>query len=302
MISRLNIYLETVRASLKLDPAAKQIVLRELRAHFEDKWAELKRQGIPDELAADKAMRSLGSPRLVAQQLLEVYGHGTWRQAVVAAMPHLIVAWLLAIRAWQEINWISGTLLVLTILGLVTVVIYGWWQGKPTWVFPWLGYYMIPVIAAGVLIVSLPDRLNWIVGFVYIPLAICALYYIVRQTLQEDWLLATLMLLPMPVVLTWILMLGSTIYADSDLFVWQFSMKAPAMALSFLALAVMSATFIRVRQRRVKIAALLTPEIGIFILLALTSENSFGFVGWLLLTSGSLAFLLTPRLLEHRLK
>jgi len=302
LVGRINGYLETVKSSLKLDPAAKQIVLRELRAHFEDKWAEFKKMGVSDEVAVERVMRSLGSPKVVAQQLLDVYGQGTWRQALIAAMPHLIVAWLLAIRAWQGINWISGTLLVATILGVITVVIYGWWQGKPTWVFPWLGYYMLPVIAAGVLIVTLPDRLNWIVGLAYIPLALCALYYIVRQTLREDWLLATLMLLPMPIVLTWVLMLGLTIDADSNFFIWRFSMTAPYMALSFLALAVMSATFIRVKQRRVKIAALVTPEVGIFILLALTSENSFGFLGWLLLTIGSLAFLLTPRLLEYRLK
>ncbi|MEW6142867.1 MAG: permease prefix domain 1-containing protein [Chloroflexota bacterium] len=302
MVGRLNSYLDMVRASLRLDPAAKRIVLRELRAHFEDKWTELKKQGIPDEIAIDRVMRSLGSPKVVAQQLLEVYGQGTWRQALVAAMPHLIVAWLLAIRAWEGINLVSGTLLGLTILGVITVVIYGWWRGKPTWVFPWLGYYMLPVIAAGVLIVSLPDRLNWIVGLVYIPLAACTLYYIVRQTLREDWLLATLMLLPMPIVLTWVLMLGLTIDADSDFFIRRFSMTAPSMALSFLALAVTSATFIRMRQRRIKIAALVTPQIGIFILLALTSKSSFDFLGWLLLTVSSLAFLLAPRLLEHRLK
>ena len=303
MTGRFNNYLETVKTSLRLDPAAKRIVLRELRAHFEDKWSDLKTQGIPDEIADDKVMKSLGSPKVVAQQLLDVYGQGTWRQALVAAMPHLVVAWLLAIRAWQGgINWISGALLVITILGVVAVVMYGWWQGKPTWVFPWLGYYMLPVIAAGILVVSLPDRLNWIIGIVYIPLAVSALYYIVRQTLREDWLLTTLMLLPMPIVLAWVMVLGLTVDPDSDVIIWRFSMTAPLMALSFLALAVMSATFIRVKQRRIKIAALVTPEVGIFILLALTSDASFGITDWLLLIVGSLAFLLTPRLLEHRLK
>ncbi|MCX8126651.1 MAG: permease prefix domain 1-containing protein, partial [Dehalococcoidia bacterium] len=293
--------LETVRASLKLDPAAKQIVLRELRAHFEDKWAEMKKLGFPDEVAVEKAIRSLGSPKVVAQQLLEVYGQGTWRQAIVAAMPHLIVAWLLAIRVWQGVSWVSSALIGLTVVGMVMVVICGWWHGKPTWVFPWLGYYMLPVIAAGILIVFLPDRLNWIVGLVYIPLAVCALYYIIRQTLREDWLLATLMLLPMPVVFTWVLMLGLSIDADADFVIRRFSVTAPSMALSFIALAVMSATFIRGRQRRVKIAALVVPQGGIFLLLALTSENSFGLLGWLLLAGGSLVFLLMPRLLEHRI-
>jgi hypothetical protein len=98
------------------------------------------------------------------------------------------------------------------------------------------------------------------------------------------------------------MVLGLTVDPDSDVIIWRFSMTAPLMALSFLALAVMSATFIRVKQRRIKIAALVTPEVGIFILLALTSDASFGITDWLLLIVGSLAFLLTPRLLEHRLK
>jgi hypothetical protein len=298
--SRANAYLESVRSCLKLDPAAKRIVLKELRAHVEDKFDELRRQGVPEEVAGERAVRSLGSPRVVAQQLIDLYSQGTWKQAIFAALPHGIVAWLLAVRAWQGDSWYSFILIGAAILFAIGTVLYGWWLGKPTWLFPWLGYYMLPVIAAGILVVSLPTGWGWIAGVVYIPLAVAALFYIIRQTLREDWLLASFMLLPVPIVVFWVLAIGLT--TTPEWIPWRLSEASTAIGLSFVTLAVISATFVRVRQRRVKIAALIAPELGLLVFLGLTSGASMGFIGWMLLAVGSFALLVSPAWFEGHIK
>jgi len=269
-------------------------VLRELRTHLEDKSQELVEAGFSKEEATEVAACSLGPPHVIARQIYEVYSQGSWRQALFAALPHFMIALLFTLHWWQNAIWISAILLV-----AIIVAIYGWQHGKPAWLFPWLGYCLIPVIAAGILLIYLPSKWTGFAALAYAPLALFFLFTLTTQAVKRDWLFASLMLLPIPVVIGWILALkvetGLPRYE-------QLYDAAPWIALSFAVLAVTVATFIRVRQRWIKTGALLTPEILILFIAALVSQNPTNIGGWLVLIALSLLLIISPILLERNMK
>ena len=75
----LSDYLNTIRHNLRLDNIAEGEVLRELRAHIEDKLEELKEKGLSEEEAAKVCLKVMGSAKLVARQLYEARGPGSKR-------------------------------------------------------------------------------------------------------------------------------------------------------------------------------------------------------------------------------
>lgn len=287
-------YTDSLKNYLRLDATIKANVLRELNAHLEDKSHELIESGLSKKEATATATKLLGSPQIVAKQMYEVYSQGSWRQAIFAALPHLLVAALFAMRCWQNTFWLIG--MVVAIAGSV---IYGWCHGKPAWLFPWLGYCLIPVIAVGILLIYLPGSWTWFAATAYIPLALLVIFSITRQTIKKDWVFASLMLLPIPIVLGWMLALEL-----EDNLIWHEQLRefAPLIALSFAVLALTVATFMRIRQRWAKIGALLTLEILLLVIIGLGGKSTIGFGGWLILVLLALLLLLGPALLERQMR
>ena len=287
-------YTDGLKDYLRLDTTIEANVVRELNAHLEDKRHELIKSGLSQKEATATATKLLGSPRIVAKQMYEVYSQGSWRQALFAALPHLLVAALFALHFWQNTLWLLG------ILGAVAgSVIYGWCHGKPAWLFPWLGYCLTPVIAVGILLIYLPGRWTWFAATAYVPLALVVIFSVTRQTIKKDWLFASLMLLPIPIMLGWMLALE---FEDKLLWHEQLHELAPLIALSFAVLALTSITFIRVRQRWAKVGALLILEIVALTMIALGDKNATDFGGWLLLVMLALILLLGPALLERKIR
>lgn len=288
----LDNYLGELRIHLKVEASTRKEVLRELRAHLEDKSEALRQSGVSEEEASRLAMQLFGPARLIAQQICEMHNQGNWRQAFFAALPHLLVALLFSLHYWQSAIWISIILVMVSI-----VAIYGWCHGRPAWLFPWLGYYLLPVMVAGSLLIYLPGNWTWLVAIIYVPLALFILVSLARQILARDWLYVSLMLLPIPIVLGWVLALGGNIeFVENG---EQLQVIAPWVAVSFLALAVTVVTFIRVRRRWVKVGALLVPMVLILLLVSVVGWSNIGLWGWLILTLASLLFLFSPVLLEH---
>ena len=293
MPAKLN-YTDNLKDYLRINPMIESDVVRELRAHIEDKSHEFVESGLPEEVAKAKAEQFLGPPRLVAQQIYEVYSQGSWRQAIFAALPHFLVAALFALRCWQNTIWLLG------ILGAVICsAIYGWCHNKPAWLFPWLGYCLIPVIAVGVLLIYLPGGWAWFAAAAYIPLALFVMFSVTKQTIRLDWLFASLMLLPIPIVLGWILALG---VGSKLLWHEQLYEAAPLISLSFAVLAITAATFMRIRQRWAKVGVLFIIEILVLVIVALGDRNAIGFGGWLLLALLASFLLLIPALLERKIR
>ena len=295
MSTALSHYLETIRDRLRIDRSEEREVLNELETHIEDRLEELEKAGLSEEEAAETCLGLLGSAKLIARQIYEIHSQGSWRQALLASMPHLLFGALFALNWWQHIGW----LLFLLILVLSTTI-YGWVHGKPAWVFPWLGYSLLPVVAVGILLPYLPNGWSWVAIPIYIPLALWWLY-IVIQTIKRDWLFSSVMLLPIPIIAGWILAAGSdgrfTEYSLQRIYNF-----APSIGLSFLALALAIAAFVRLRQRWLRIAVLIISGLLTLIMVAYYTQERLNLTAFLILVLAMVGLFLIPALLERRLR
>ncbi len=250
MITELSHYLENIRYNSKLGLSDEREVVSELETHIEDSLQELTESGISEEEAIKTCLRQMGSAKSVAHQIYETYSQGSWKQVFLASMPHLLFALLFVLNWWQYIGWI------LVVLSLVVgTAIYGWWHGKPTWVFSWLGYSLLPVLAVGLLLIYLPKGWSLLALPIYFPLALWWLGFIIVKSTRRDWLFSSLMLLPIPIIIGWFLAVspGARFTEYSLQRVYFF---APWIGLSFFTLALTIAAFIRVRQRWLRIGLL----------------------------------------------
>ena len=296
MITVLGHYLEIVRDNLKLDPQEKQEVLHELESHIEDRYQEFKEAGLSEEEAAHNCLGLLGSAKLVARNLYEAHSQGTWKQTLLASMPHLLFGLLFALRWWRDVGWLLVTLVL-----AVSIVLYFRWRTRPTWLFPWLGYSLVPLVAAGLLLLYLPRVWSWLAIVLYIPLVLWLVGSIVIQTIKRDWLYSTLMLLPVPVILSWVLATGSgENFPESTL--ERLNYFAPWIATSFLFLGAAVAVFIRTRQRMLKVTTLLILGFLTLVSVAYYARGMLNLPSFLLLTILMLSLFLIPSWVERKIK
>jgi len=292
----LSHYLENIKGNLRLDFPEEREVINELKTHIEDRLQELEESGLSEEEAAETCLGLLGSAKMVARQIYEAHSQGSWRQALLASMPHLLFGLLFVLNWWHHIGWLSITLIL--ILGAIA---YGWWHGKPAWVFSWLGYTLLPVAMVGLLLPLLPQGWSWVAIFLYIPLALWWLYYIVDQTVRRDWLFSSLMLLPVPIIAGWFLAVepqsGPTEYSLQR--VHEF---APCIGLSFLALALTIVTFTRLRQRWLRIGLLFIAGLLTLTMIAYYADGRLGLLAFLVLGLAMGGLFLIPALLERRIR
>ncbi len=296
MTTALSHYLNSIRDNLRLDPFSEREVIHELETHIEEELQELKEAGLSEEEATKSCEGLLGSAKLVARQIYEAHSQGTWRQALLASMPHLFFALLFALNWWQYIGW-----LVVMLVLVLSVAVYGWCRGKPTWLFPWLGYSLLPVVISGLLLLYLPKGWSWLAVLLYIPLALWLLYSITVQTIKRDWLYSSLMLLPVPTIIGWFLAVqpGGNFPAYT---VQRIQGFAPWIGLSFLAFAVAAALFIRLRQRWLKVAVLFISGLLTLILVVGYAHGRLGLPTLLILIVVMLGLFLTPALLEGKIR
>jgi hypothetical protein len=260
-------------------------VAQELYTHLEEKTQELEEKGLSREEASKIAVQSLGSPELIAEQMYETHAQGSWKEALISASPHFLVALLFTSYYWQNIFYPS-IILALT----VGIAIYGWRRGKPIWLFPWLGYYLLPVVVSGILLLSLPEGWGWMAALIYIPAALFVFVHIMRQTARRDWLYASLMLAPMLVTFAWFSSLGrGNELLASD---WAARLQANALwiVVSFVGLAAATVAFIRLRQRRHKIISVLIPPLVVLFAVIAASRGNICTWSWLLLLFSLSAF------------
>ncbi len=296
MTAVLSHYLDDVRSNLRLDFTAEKEVIHELQAHIEDELQELRQTGLSEEEAASTCIKLLGSAKLVARQIYEAHSQGSWKQALLASMPHLLFATLFALNWWRGLGWL------LIALGFILVMtVYGWWRGKPAWLFPWVGYSLVPVAVAGLLLLYLPIVWSWMAILLYIPLALWLVYSITVHTIKRDWLYSTLMLLPVPIIVGWFLAVEQD-GGFPGLSPERIRNFAPWIGLSFLALALSAATFIRLRQRWLKVGVLLVSGLLILIMVACYTEGRLSLTMLSILMVVMLGLFLTPALLERRIR
>lgn len=269
MTNKLANYLENLKNCLRIDSAAKDETIREISTHLEDSSQELKEGGLNEEEALRIATLKFGSVQSIAQEICEVHNQGSWWEAFFAALPHFLVATLFVSYYWQ-----NTTCLLLVLIATTCVVIYGWRRNQPVWLFPWLGYYLLPVIVTGILLIYLPQGWTWLAALVYIPLALFIVAYIVRQTTNRDWLYTLLMLVPILVIFIWLTSssTGGQLLPSSA----QLQENTLLLAGSFIILALATIAFIRAKQRWHKAVALLISASLILFSLALANRANIG--------------------------
>ena len=296
MPTALTHYIDSVKYNLRLDSYKEQEFINELETHIEDELQELKATGLSEEEAANSCVRLLGSARLVAHRIYEAHSQGTWRQTLLAAIPHLLFGLLFLFNWWQNISWLLIT------LGLIAItVVYGWCHGKPTWLFPWLGYSLLPVVIASLSFLCLPKVWSWLAIILYIPLASWLLYSVSVQTMKSDWLYSALMLMPLPAIIGWFL----AIHFKGRFL--EFSLQylhdfAPWIGMSFLALALAVVMFMRFRQRWLKVAVLFLAGLITLTMVAFYAGGVLGLLTFLILTLVMLEIFLAPALLEGKIR
>ncbi|MCJ7514473.1 MAG: permease prefix domain 1-containing protein [Dehalococcoidia bacterium] len=292
-------YTDHLKDRLRLDTATESDVVREISTHIEDKKHELIESGLSERQATAATNRLMGSPELVARQIYEVYSQGSWLQAIFAALPHLLVAAFFALHWWQNTLWLLGIL-----VAVIGTVLYGWFHGKPAWLFPWLGYCLLPVIAVGILLIYLPGGWAWLAASAYIPLALIIIFSVTKKITRKDWVFASLMLLPVPIMLGWILVLWMLALEHQNGFLSheQLYEFAPLIALTFAVLALTVTAFIRVKQRWLKVGVLLTLEIFVLIIMAVGGKSLINLVGWLGLILLAVILVLGPALMERKIR
>ena len=286
-------YLNIVKNTLKLDIVTKNDVVKELTTHIEDKAQDLKEHGCGDREAIEVATELLGSPQMIAKQIYEVYSQGSCKEALFAASPHFFIAIIFALQIWDNPLWLPALFLFIT-----AVAIYGWFHEQPPWLFPWLGYCLVPVVIAGILLMYLPGSWAWIAFIPYAMLALWLLAVVAKQTVKKDWLLLSLTLLPVPIVVAWLLVL----YLKYDIIKSELLYStSPWISLSFIILSFTVFFFIRMRQRWVKAGTLLMPEILLLLLVIFTGEGVINFWGALAVICIALAVLFSPAVIERRI-
>jgi hypothetical protein len=296
MLGELTHYLESIKHHSRLGRSEERTVLSEIEAHIEDRLQDLEESGVSRQQAMRDCLGRMGSAELVAKQLYEAYSQGTWRQVLMASAPHLCFGVLFALNWWQHVGWLSTLLLL-----VIGTTAYGWWHGKPTWVFSWLGYTLLPVLAVGMLLLYVPKGWSLLAIPVYLVLAAWWLFHVIIQTARRDWLYISLMLLPLPIVVGWWLAISPDGNIDERNLQRIYSM-APWIGISFMALALTIGAFIRLRQRWLRIGLLAFSGLLTLTLVAYYTTgrlNTPTFIGLVLVMWG--VFLLPP-LLERWLR
>jgi len=296
MTSDLTHYLEIIKLRSRLNPPDEPLVLGELKAHIEDEVLDLEESGLSEAEAVDTCISHLGGAELVSRRIYEAYSQGTWRQVTLAAMPHLLFGLLFILNWWHYLGWLSFVL----VLTLATTV-YGWWHGKPAWVFSWLGYTLLPVLLLGIMMLYLPGVWSILTLLIYIPLAMWWLWGVIVQTTRRDWLFSSLMLLPVPIIAGWILTIAPQGKLDTAA-IERLDRFAPWVGLSFITLALTIAAFLRIRQRSLRVGLLAVSGLFTITLVVYYSDghlNTLTFLGLVLVMWGVLLF---PPLLERFLR
>lgn len=305
-------YLHALAWRLHLDPAEKDEIIQELEAHLEDKAAELETQGIDHDAAVSRAVQEMGAPNVVARGMYEVHSPGVWRDVILATIPHFLLASLFALHLWSHYFLVS-----LLLIAIAFVTWRNWRAGSPSkWSYSWMGYSLAaPALSwllslttlgygAWTLLTTGQLPFNVVLFFLligYVPFSMWIMANVIFKMVKRDWLLASLTALPFPFLTSWILFLNwqgglwsehAERMQDSD----------TARAFIFVAMAVTTAVFLKVGPRLLRIGLLTVSTSILVIITAASLPVSLGALAVILMIVASLAFLLSPAMLESKME
>lgn len=310
-MSDVGVYLDQVRLHLHLDPLTERRVISELATHFQEKVSDLQTSGLAEEEASREAITSFGEPKTIARLMYEAYGRGSWIDALIGCQPHLVAAALFATHLWRHPLLLFAAFLPITIITLMA-----WRRGASNWLYSWTGYALLPLLIVTYFSVEPVARtVYFLVGGGGVPASFwhlagvagfftLTLWLVVSATARaakRDWILVSLMLLPLPVLVVWIASVSQT----DDFFVAlmrgleaRLSQWDEAMAYFCVTLAVVTVLFLRLRRRSLKAGAIMAVGIVGGALAVSSIQGGLGLFGLLAVAACFLAFLFCPFVLH----
>ncbi|MDD4635267.1 MAG: permease prefix domain 1-containing protein [Dehalococcoidales bacterium] len=295
MQPEVRIYLEEVRSHLYLRMDIEKQLTAELNSHLQQKINDLVMQGYSQEEAIKNAIISFGKAESVARLLYEACCKGSWIDALILSFPHFLAALVFVSNPLHKAE------IILPIFGIfIAVSLFGWFRGKPDWLYSWVGYTMLPLFAGGFLLIPIVGQfINAVfAGGIFPPIGLfigvgfyclSAVWIVLKLSLQvikRDWLLASLMLAPLPIIGCWLFHIQQT----GGLFTGiEIEYLTQPVAQALLVLGFTSVLFIRLRQRLLKAGVAVTV---LFISMMVVGQSLWGDVGFFGLLGLSLFSLL----------
>jgi hypothetical protein len=296
VISAFDRYISDIKGNLRLDDDDESEVITELTGHIEDEYLEMRNAGLSEEEAVTSCIRFFGSAAMIARQIYEAHSQGTWRESMLATLPHILFALLFTV------NWLRGTFWMMVVLGaVVAMALYAWNRGKPVWLFPWRGYYFLPVLITGVLLFYLPRGWSWLAIVMYLPLVSTLVWSVTVKTVKRDWLYSGLMMLPVPIVIAWFFTVGDEGNV-LNINLNNVEYYKTGIALTFLALAGTTIAFLRMRKRWMRGVLLILSGFLTLVTITFYSEGRIGLPLFLGLTLIMLILLLSPAIVDRKIR
>ena len=303
---QLDQYLDEVSRHLNLDPERSNLIIRELRSHLLERAEEGEAGGLSPDESISRAIYSFGRPRALARLLHESHRKTGLPEMGLAALPYLLIAVLFAMGGWS--SWFWSPLLLLPIL---LITLYGWWQGKPNWLYPWAGWSLVPLALGAYLAAPIfhqmyqalagtgpaPEPLALSGLLLYLAFSSWILASTTFRVAKRNWTLASLMLLPIPVMITWLVLqerAGGLFTGRPD----SLHHLDGAMSLVNVTLAFATVGFLYLRESKLKIFGLMAVTFFAVTLLLRTAQADIELASMALLASVVSALLLTPALIE----
>ena len=203
------------------------------------------------------------------------------------------------------------------LIAIAFVTWRNWRAGSPSkWSYSWMGYslaapalsWLLSLITLGygawTLVTTGQLPFNVVLFFLiigYVPFSMWIMANVIFMMVKRDWLLASLTALPFPFLTSWILFLNwqgglwsehAERVQDSD----------TTRACIFVAMAVTTAVFLKVGPRLLRIGLLTVSTSILVIITAASLPVSLGALAVILMIVTSLAFLLSPVMLESKIE
>ncbi len=315
-------YLGDLEHELRLEPHQRTAIVAEIAVHLEERLAELEDQGVPHEAAEERTVHELGDSHNLAKGLYSSHSAGSWRDVLLATLPHLVLAGLFAFHLSTDLFWV-----IVALGGATLIAVLAWRMGRPQWAYPWLGYavaapaltWLLAMAAVGYGIWtvlsggSLPLGLPLYLGIVlWIPVSMVIVLRLVRRAVLHDWLVVSLAALPLPFIATWLFLMhwrGGQLVPDRSR-----AISADAdTAMVFLALAITTALYMKMGRRGWRIALMMiaAPLLAAVVTIAyqnspstfsvdgaLTKDRDGGTLAMVMVFVLTAAFLLSPILMD----
>jgi hypothetical protein len=299
-------YLSQVREHLYLDQTAERQVMCELYSYFEERIADLIESGCSEDEAVRLAMKSFGRPKVVARLMHEAHSQRSWGEALLAALPHFVIAIVFGLGLWYHL-WIPVIL-----APIAAVTIWGWWQGKPFWIYPWIGYSLLPLLVAGYFLVPIINKtvLKLMFGgassvdaiillgiLLFYSVSVLIITATAIRVVKRDWILTSLMLFPLPVVGGWMITRDKAIglMSGSSEALHALDLR---MAWALVTLGLSTIIFLRLRHRSLKLGALVAAALLAFTLVWHTTGQPLSLPALLLTALLLFFFFLAPAVAE----